>query len=219
MTAALLTLLWLAGVAPQTPSNSVFQTENAKEGQFSFRDGVLKIESGRGWLRTPRLYSDFSLSLKFRTQDDRAAADLVLRALVPQRGAISPAYRIPLLQLLSATPGTAVTPPKNAVKVIKEGRVDARPTGEWQRLDVSAIRESLTVSLNGALVGEYRIDRLAGYLLISPRQGRVQMRNIDVTALDMPFAPPAGTLTMTQVKQAGGVVPHSPARGQTLLPG
>jgi hypothetical protein len=86
--------LELESIGPAPDATSEFQTENAKEGQFSFRDGVLEMESGRGWLRAPRLYSDFSLSLEFRTQDDRAAADLVLRALAPERSVAATSKRL-----------------------------------------------------------------------------------------------------------------------------
>ena len=127
MARSMLRLLILAlAVSPQA-SSSLFQTENASTGQFSFRDGVLEMHRGPGWLRTPRWYSDFRLSLDFRSAQQDAGADLVLRGIVSEGRLLEPAYRIALPQLLNSTPETALVGPVNTVKVVRGGRIDARP--------------------------------------------------------------------------------------------
>jgi TonB family protein len=204
------TILWLLClvlVSAQPPSNSPFYSENAPRDQFSFRDGILEIGSGRGWLRTPRLYSDFRLSLEFRARDDRAAAHLVLRSLISEGRVLAPSFRIPVPQLLSAIPATALTGPKYALKLVREGRVQARAMDEWQRLEVEAVRRAVTLRLNDEFVGEYDIENLTGYLLITSDSGRIHLRNVTVTALEPSFNPPAGTFTLAQVTQAKGRQP------------
>jgi TonB family protein len=201
-------LLCLAVFAAQTPSREVFQAEDASSGQFSFRDGILEITPGSGWLRTPRIYSDFELSFEFRAIDEGATADVVLRAFVPERRVLSPAYRIALPQLLRATPATALRGPRDDVKVVREGTISTANSDGWQRLKVRAVRQSVTVTLNDVLVGEYAVERLAGYLLLTPGRGRVQMRSVALAALDSSFTLPAGTLTMGQVKDAKGRQPR-----------
>jgi TonB family protein len=181
----------------------LFQSERAGTRQFSFRDGVLEITPGSGWLRTPRVYGDFELSLEFFAVDEDASADVVFRTLVPEPGVLSPAYRLTVPQLLQATPATAMTGPKNAVRVVREGTVAGASAGGWHRLAVRAVRESVTVTLNGTVVGEYAIDRLAGYLLFTANRGRVRMKNVTLAALEPSFSLPEGTLTMAQINEAG----------------
>lgn len=177
------TALWflcLLFVTAQRPSDSPFYSEDASRDQFSFRDGILEIGSGPGWLRTPGLYSDFRVSLEFRAPNDRAAAHFVLRGLLSRPGVLATAYRIPLPQLLSARPATALTGPKNALKTVREGRIQTRARDDWQRLEVEAVRRAVTLRLNDELVGEYEIDGLTGYLLITPSSGRIHLRNVTV---------------------------------------
>src|SRR5262245_31634408 len=85
----------------QAHTSSLFVSENASSGQFSFTGGILEIQPGRGWLRTPRVYSDFSLSFEFRPVTPDAEVGVVMRALVSQGEIFEPAYRIALPQLLS----------------------------------------------------------------------------------------------------------------------
>jgi TonB family protein len=45
---------------------------------------------------------------------------------------------------------------------------------------IQANLQEIRLVLNGTLVGVYEIDRFAGYIIIQPKKGRVQMRSIEI---------------------------------------
>jgi hypothetical protein len=79
----MLAISLIADASAQTTSNVpplVFEHGSAK--QYSFKNGVLTLRSGSGWMRSRTVLNDFVLTLEFRLEDDRTDASVGVRALV-----------------------------------------------------------------------------------------------------------------------------------------
>ncbi len=206
----MLTTWWLLLLAlalqPQKPS--MFVSEYASREQFKFAEGVLDVRGGAGWLRTPRVYSDFRLSLEYRAMTPDAEMTIVLRARTSRDEIFEPAYRVRVP--LADPPSGALRGPKDAVRLANEGHVQPiAGEGAWQRLEISAHLDDITITLNDNLVGVYRVARFGGYILFTSKRGHLQMRNVTAGDIDTTFTTPAGTLSYAEVTTAGGTVPKS----------
>jgi len=180
--------------------------ENTSREQFKFAEGVLDVRGGPGWLRTPRVYSDYQLSLEYRAMTPDAEMTIVLRALTSRNEIFEPAYRV---RLPLADPASgALRGPKDAVRLVNEGQVQPI-AGEdaWQRLEISAHLDDISITLNDNLVGVYRVARFGGYILFTSKRGHLQMRNVAASDIDTTFTKPDGTLSYAEVKTAGGILP------------
>ena len=200
-------LLCFVTAVQQPPKASMFVSENASRGQFTLTNGVLEVKGGRGWLRTPRLYSNFQLSLEFRAITADADAALVLRGLASQGEIFEPAYRIALPQLVSLGSSDALRGPKSSIRIVKEGRVEPGAADAWQRLTVVADLNAITVTLNESVVGVYEVESFAGYIFFTSKKGHLEIRNIEAKDVEPTFIAPAQMLTYKQVKAAGGTIP------------
>ena len=196
----------LLSLQPHTAS--MFVSENASRDQFQFADGVLDIRGGRGWLRTPRIYSDFRLSLEFRPMTPDAEMAIVLRTLTSRDEIFEPAYRITVPPVRDA-PAAILRAPKDASRLVKQGSVQLiSGEGAWQRLEIVAQLGDVTIALNDTLVSEYQVDTLAGYILFTSRRGHVQMRNINAGDIEPTFTTPADMRTPGEVRATGGTAPR-----------
>jgi TonB family protein len=194
--------MWLA----QEQTAPLFVSENPSRNQFTFVDGVLEAHGGRGWLRTPRFYSDFRISLEYQRASNDAEAALVLRALVSNASISEPAYRVPL-PLPSTQPADVLRAPKKAMTVEQEGNARLNADGDWQQVDIIGLRDRITVIINRNPVGVYRVSTFTGYLLFTSKKGHVRLRNINVAEIPQTFAPPANTVTTKQISDGGGTQP------------
>jgi hypothetical protein len=69
-------LLGSSAHAQKKPVSTVapFIFENGRAGQMSFKDGLLRISKGSGWIRTRQLASNFVLTTKGDHQQGRVPA-------------------------------------------------------------------------------------------------------------------------------------------------
>ena len=200
-------LCFAAAILQPPKAPPLFVSENAFRGQFTFTDGVIGLKGGRGWMRTPRLYSNFQLSLEFRAVTADADAALVLRTLVSEGQMIEPAYRVALPQLLSLSPTDALRDRKNSIQLVKEGRIDPGAADAWQRLDVVAHLNEITITLNDNLVGVYEVESFTGYILFTSRKGHLELRNFMAKDAEPTFIAPGQMLTYKELQAAGGTAP------------
>lgn len=114
----------------------------------------------------------------FRPLTADAQVAVVMRALVSQGQIFEPAYRISLPQLLSGDVRNAVRRPKNAITLVEEGRIQSAAPDAWQRLEVTARLNRITLTLSEVFVGTYHVDGFTGYLLLTSKKGVVQLRNV-----------------------------------------
>jgi hypothetical protein len=163
-------------------------------------DGILFVRGkGGGWLMTEREYADFEIQLEYKmpTQGNSGVA---LRA--PMKG--NPAYQGMEIQLLddpwykkNYKPRIRPTQLTGSIYDVVPPSKDAlKPTGEWNRIHITAKGRQVTVVLNGTPIVDANLDdhkdrakihpgllRDKGHLGLQSHDGRVEFRNIYVKPL------------------------------------
>jgi hypothetical protein len=193
-------------VQAQTPAPSGFvplfdgtidkwTVENTQAGNFTVRDGVLRVTGPQGWLRSKAQYGDFALRIEVRFLTDDADSGVFLRAPDPPtnvflRGWPANAYQVQLRDMSRnkttnpiwianlyrhrIAPGETTYDGDAAMAAVK-------PTGEWQLVEIAARADRLTVHLNGALVTRAaNIIHPRGHIGIQGEAGVVEYRTIGV---------------------------------------
>jgi hypothetical protein len=137
--------------------------ENTTAGNFSVRDGVLRVEGPQGWLRSVDQYGNFDLRVEFRFLTDDADSGVFVRAPGPasnifMRGWPANAYQI---QTRDISRNKTTNPiwignlyrhrvaPGETTYDAEAAQRASRPTGEWQRFDIEVVDDRITVTLNG----------------------------------------------------------------------
>jgi hypothetical protein len=167
--------------------------ENSEAGNFSVREGVLRVEGPGGWLRSEQQYADFVLSLEFRLLTDDSDSGVFVRAASVAgfgRGWPANSYQIQVRDVTTnrtsspiligdiyrhrMPPGETSFDPAAALAV-------ARPVGEWQEFEIELIGDSLVVRLNGTLVTRAsNVLNPAGYVGLQGEAGTVEFRSIRI---------------------------------------
>jgi Domain of Unknown Function (DUF1080) len=169
--------------------------ENTQSGNFSVRDGVLRVEGPQGWLRSNAQYGDFTLRVEMRFLTDDADSGVFLRVPGPasevfMRGWPANAYQVQLRDMSRNTttnpiwignlyrhrvaPGETVFDGGAALAAVK-------PTGEWQVIEVAATAERLTVQINGTVVTRAAgLVNPQGHIGIQGESGALEYRTIAI---------------------------------------
>ena len=166
---------------------------NTDAGNFSVRDGVLRVEGPGGWLRSDRQYADFLLRVEFRFLTDDSDSGIFVRAdgVTPfGRGWAGNSYQIQTRDVTRNQTNSPIligdvyrhrTPPGQTVFDRAGALAAARPTGEWQEYEIEVVGDSLTVQLNGALVTRAAgIANASGYIGLQGESGAVEYRSIRI---------------------------------------
>jgi hypothetical protein len=165
--------------------------ENSDAGNFTVRDGVLRVEGPAGWLRSEREYADFSLKAEFRFVTAEADSGLFVRARGDSefmRGWPNSSYQVQIRNPL--TPSRL--PPVGGLfrhgMPAGETTLDAplveklaKATGEWQLLEVDVIGDRIMVRFNGAEVMRAgNIANATGYIGLQGETGTVEFRSVEI---------------------------------------
>lgn len=169
-----------------------WMVENSDAGNFSVRDGVLRVEGPAGWLRSQREYADVTVRMEFRFMTADADSGLFVRA--PRAGAEfmrgwpGNSYQVQIRNPLTASrlppvgglfrhgmpPGDITFDPALVAKV-------ARPTGEWQELEVDVIGDTLAARLNGTeIMRAGGLTSPRGHIGLQGETGVLEFRSIEV---------------------------------------
>lgn len=152
--------------------------------RFANEPGIMVVK--RGAIRSRRVFSDFVFGFEFRLTDPASEGAVFVRARFGydrnERG-----YRVAL---------TSKTEGENALgRVIGVGAAmkelafnplpTSPPVGEWQRAEVRAEREIVTVTVNGVDVASAQtIEEFGGYLAFQARRGEgIEFRNLHITRI------------------------------------
>jgi len=167
--------------------------ENTDEGNLYVKDGVLRAEAPRGWLRSDRQYSDFILKAEFRFLTDDADSGIYVRAGRDTefiRGWPGSSYQIQTRDITTNQTESPLLLGDIYRHVVPEGRTDfdksaafeaSKPTGEWQEFRIEVMGESINVWLNGTLVTQASgIVNPEGYIGIQGETGIVEFRSIEI---------------------------------------
>jgi len=161
------------------------------DANIEVRDGILRVEAPRGWLRSSAQYSDFALRIEFRFMTDDADSGIFVRAVADSEfgpGWPSNSYQVQLRNPLGRSPFPPVggifrhgRPPGDTR--LDEALVErtSTGTGEWQTLEIEVAGDALTVTLNGMTVTEASgIVNPRGYLGIQAETGVVEFRAVEI---------------------------------------
>src|SRR5688572_14913426 len=170
--------------------------KNTTPTTFGVKDGFIRIEGNSGWLQSEREFADFRLRVEVRFLTDNADSGVFVRAVgdsIFLRGWPGNSYQI---QARDVTRNQSANPILigNIYRHGNRGgetnfdsaaalRV-AKPTGEWQTLELEVVGEMLTVTLNGTVVT--RATGLAnprGYVGLQGEAGIVEYRSVQIQEL------------------------------------
>jgi TonB family protein len=200
-----LSLLTVATGEGQHAQPTSLVAENGRE--FSFRDGVLEIRSGRGWLRTARLFLDFKVTFEFKAATKRSNAGVVIRTWTGVGEWPDAGYRIVLPTDSASDPATVLVGHHRPVTTIERGRIVLKSADEWQQVEVSGERQRITILMNGTLVGAFEVGVFGGHIMFDNKAGRVQLRNISIVSTERPPDIASEVMTHKQLEAAGGDAP------------
>ena len=167
--------------------------EDTDAGNFSVRDGVLRVEGPRGWLRSAERYKDFALRAEFRLLSRDSDSGVFVRAdgVTPfGRGWAGNSYQVQIRDVSTNQTDSPIligdiyrhrTPPGERSFDRTAALTVARQIGEWQELEVEVIGDSLLVRLNGMLLTRAsNITNPTGYIGLQGEAGIVEFRSIRI---------------------------------------
>lgn len=171
-------------------------------GNFSARDGLLRIAGEGGWLRSTRQYGDFTLRLEFRylTEDPGTGRIAVSGVFLRTPNAATYGSGWPdnslEVQLANRQGGRPAIPgdARWGGAVLRHGNpggptsFDTRTallsygrTNEWQTLEIQAIGDAIHVTLNGNYLGTASAGGNArGYIGLQAETGGIEFRRVEI---------------------------------------
>ena len=174
--------------------------ENSSNAHFSnIADGVL-LRQGPGWLRLPDVMLDYELTFEYRLSASNADAGVVVRSWAKPRGWPEGGYRVRLPAAGADLSKGLLVGHRANVEMIRAPSTSATASADgWRRIHIKAVRQRVSITLDGTDGGEYQIESVAGRVLFDAQKGSVGLRRISVKDLE-PKAPssiagpaPAGT--------------------------
>ena len=168
--------------------------ENTQAGNISVRDGVLRVEANSGWLRSAREYGDVAIRTEFRFVTADADSGLFVRASGSgqfMRGWPNNSYQVQIRNPATASRlppvgglfrhGMPPGPTEFDATIVEKV---ARPTGDWQTLEVEVTGNRLTARLNGTeVLKAMEITNPRGFIGLQAETGAVEFRSIEVREL------------------------------------
>lgn len=172
----------------------------------SFKGDVLDLRSGRGWLRTPRVFLDFRMEFEFKSITPEIDAAVVIRTWTgkgqwPERGL---RVNLPTQAQLHGSP--LLVGHNEKVNILQQGSVPLRPADQWQRMQIEGEGKRIRISVNDASTAVFEVERFGGHILFENRRGRVEIRNITLQAVN-PLPIPPDVMQFERLQQAGGITP------------
>lgn len=160
-------------------------------GNFSSRDGVLRVEGPAGWLRSGRQYGDFVLRTEFRFLTADADSGVFVRAAdntAFMRGWPNGSYQVQLR--VPTTPSSL--PPLGGI--FRHGTPNGETTfdadlvrklfrglNEWHALEIDVAGDRLIVRLDGQeTTRAANIGNSPGYVGIQGEAGALEYRNVEI---------------------------------------
>jgi hypothetical protein len=177
--------------------------ENASGNEFTIVDGLLRVEGGSGWLRSEKMYGDFILRSEFRWLSDDTDSGLYLRALADQefvRGWPGNSYQVQVRN----PQGESRFPPVGGLfrhgtaagnNALDEAALSQAflGTNEWHTIEIEAVEEYLTISLNGIEIGTAdNILNSPGYIGVQSELGSIEYRTIEIQEIELLVSFPPG---------------------------
>jgi TonB family protein len=201
-----LLLLWvISGLGAQDRPQPALVGEQRP--RYSFKGGVHELGSSRGWLRIQQVYLNFRLRFDYRATTPATDAGVMVRTWTgkgawPDRG-----YRFRVPTAASDSAAAVLVGRREKVNVVQQGRIELRPLGEWQQVEITGEGRKLTMTLNGTVVGVFDIETYGGHVLFDNSKGQVQLRNITSESTETTRSVPGNLMTFEKLKDAKGEEP------------
>jgi hypothetical protein len=165
--------------------------ENSDAGNFTVAEGALRVAGPGGWLRAAGEYGDFSLRTEFRFLTPDADSGLFVRARSTGgfgRGWPNSSYQVQIRNPLSPSR----LPPVGGLfrhgmptgeTAFDQALVEkvAKPTGEWQTLEVEVAGDRLVARFNGAeVLRAAGLANATGHVGLQGETGALEFRAIAI---------------------------------------
>jgi len=149
--------------------------------KFAAEDGVLKLNGGRGWLRSDKEYSDFILRLEFRFMKPDQDGGVFLRSGIEGADWPSRKYEVQVQNTLRMAMVFGA-PHKLDVDLTQKA---LKPDGQWNEYDIKLVGSRIEVRLNGELVNTSdKMDQLKrGYIGFQGENGFHEYRHLRIKDL------------------------------------
>ena len=149
--------------------------------KFIAEDGVIKLNGGRGWLRSDKEFSDFILRLELRFMKPKQDGGVFLRSGKEGKDWPSRKYEVQSENSIRMAKLFGAKHELNTKLVQKT----LRPVGKWNEYEIKLIGPKIEVRLNGELVTTSgSLDRLTrGYIGLQGESGFHEYRNIRIKNL------------------------------------
>lgn len=175
--------------------------------KYSFEDGVLELRGGGGWLRIPRVVTDFRLAFDFRVVAPDTEAGVVVRSWPGRGGWPQKGYRLALPAEELPDASALFVGREQKVDVVERGQIDLRPSPEWQHVEITGAGKRVTLALNGTPAAAFEIESFGGYILFDNRKGRVLLRNVTIVDTESASVLPDDQKTFEALTDAAGKNP------------
>ena len=149
-------------------------------GKFSATEGVIKLDGGRGWLRSDKEYADFVLVLEVRWLKPKQDSGVFLRA--SKDGGNWPARRYEVQcenspRIARIFGASHERDEKLALKLLKEDQ-------QWNRFEIKCVGAKAEVKFNGQVVATSDgFKHLNGYIGLQGEGGQLEFRDIRIKPL------------------------------------
>jgi hypothetical protein len=149
--------------------------------KFVAEDGVIKLNGGRGWLRSDKEYADFILRLELRFMKPKQDGGVFLRSNKDGKDWPSRKYEV---QSENTVRMAKIFGAEHDLKV-ELVRKTLKPVGEWNEYDIKLVGPKIEVRLNGKLVSTSdSMNALTrGYLGLQGESGFHEYRNLRIRDL------------------------------------
>ena len=148
--------------------------------KFTATKGVIKLDGGRGWLRSDKEYTDFVLTLEVRWLKPKQDSGVFLRASKEGGNWPSRKYEVqcensPRIAYIFGAPQKRDA--KLALKLLKEDQ-------QWNRFEIKCEGSKCEVKFNGQVVATSDgFKHLKGYIGLQGESGQLEFRSIRIKTL------------------------------------
>ncbi len=149
--------------------------------KFVVEDGVIKHNTGNGWLRSDKEYADYILRLEFRFLKAKQDGGVFLRAGKEGKDWPDRKYEV---QVENTRRMATIFNAKNNLNV-EQTQKALKPTGEWNEYDIKVVGPRIEVRLNGELVSttDSATGLNLGYIGLQGESGAHEYRNLRIKDL------------------------------------
>jgi hypothetical protein len=163
-------------------------------GQFSVEDGILKVNRGSGWLRSEKIYSDFTLTMEFRFMEKDANSGIYVRVpgleTAGKNGYPASYYQVQCRDNDSISNShlgylfSKGVPEFDYVSSLERIKKAYKPIGEWHTYEITCKKGKFVVTLNGEIITiALHVTTPEGYIGIQGEFGLLEFRKIELELL------------------------------------